>query len=317
MTKNYIEKVQEAKKEVMERNMKDVVLTKITQLQGDGQLEIPEGYSASNALQSAWLIFEDNEKLKNGSQVSIANSLLKMVALGLDPAKKQGYFIPYGSTVQFQESYHGNIHILKRDAGAKSVTAQVVYEGDNFEYEIEPSTGKVKVAKHTQTLDSVDSKKPRAAYAVIVFDDESLNHTEIMTFEQIKQAWLQSSMLKDEEAIKRSKTHNKFQEEMVKKTVINRAAKRFISTTSVSMNKTVVQEINQEMRKHVYDAEIKKEQGNTQIDFDETTPEEVEFKEVPENVNEETGEILETPTNERSSVMDQFETIDRMEDAPF
>ncbi len=46
------------------------------------------------------------------------------------------------------------------------------------------------------------------------------NYIEVMTIEQIKQAWMQSSMIKDEKALQNSKTHNNFKEEMAKKTVI-------------------------------------------------------------------------------------------------
>ena len=279
------------------KNIKDQVLNQVVKLQGSGGLTVPAGYDPTNALHSAWLIFEGDKKLMATTPVSKANALFKMVALGLDPGKQQGYFIPYGNTVQFQSSYHGNTMILKRDAGALAVDANVVYKGDDFKFEIDPKTGKRVVTKHEQTLESLDSKEPVGAWAAITFEDERMNHVEIMTYQQIKQAWLQSAMLKDEESIKRSKTHNNFQEEMIKKTVINRASKRFRNTTGVATNAKLIEEIDEKTRKQVFDAEVEKEQAAAELDFDTVeevnatadAPVEPEFV----NVDTETGEIKE------------------------
>lgn len=286
------------------KNIKDVVLNKVVNMQSTGGLSIPDGYNPTNSLHSAWLIFEGDKKLMNTSNTSKANALLKMVALGLDPGKTQGYFIPYAGHVQFQPSYHGNVMILKRDAGALTVNANVVYKGDEFKFEIDPKTGGRIVTKHEQTLESLDSKEPVGGWVTITFEDERLNHTEIMTYEQIKQAWMQSAMIKNEEGIKRSKTHNDFQEEMIKKTVINRAAKRFVNTTGVSINHKLADKIDEKNRKVVFDAEVQNEQATESLDFDLTEqmnvqpeqpeaetvePELVEVEE--QSVNTETGEI--------------------------
>lgn len=299
------------------KNMKDHVLNKIVDMQMTGGITLPAGYDPTNSLHNAWLIFEDNTKLMNASDHSKANALLKMVALGLDPSKQQGYFIPYGNNVQFQTSYHGNVHILKRDAGAISVNAQVVYKGDKFEFDIDPMTGKTRINKHSPTLESMNSKDPIAAYAVIHFEDASQNHVELMTFEQIKQAWLQSAMIKDEKALENSKTHNRFQEEMIRKTVINRAAKRFVNTTSVNTNAKLVQEIEQAERKQVFDAEVDEHQATEMLDFDARTGE--IFTEQP--IAEPVQEVVNKPVAEKQTVneipMDDPETLFDDESAPF
>lgn len=279
------------------KNMKDHVLNKIVDMQSSGGITLPAGYDPTNALHNAWLQFEDNPKLMNTSDHSKANSLLKMVALGLDSGKQQGYFIPYGNNVQFQTSYHGNMLILKRDAGAVSVNAQVVYKGDNFEFDIDPMSGKTRILKHSPTLESMNGKDPIAAYAVIHFEDTTQNHVELMTFEQIKQAWLQSPMIKDEKALENSKTHNKFQEEMIRKTVINRAAKRFVNTTSVNTNSKLVQDIEQTERKQVFDAEVDENQAVEQLDFDQETGEIFNNEQVIEPVQEELKQITPSEVN--------------------
>lgn len=118
--------------------------------------------------------------------------------------------------MQLQRSYHGNVMMLKRDAGAQDVVAQVIYKGDTFKQEM-GETGRIKAIKHEQDFFNIDKENIIGAYCTIVFNDGRDNYIEVMTIEQIKQAWMQSSMIKDEKALQNSKTHNNFKEEMAKK----------------------------------------------------------------------------------------------------
>ncbi|MCG3082651.1 recombinase RecT, partial [Pseudomonas aeruginosa] len=53
------------------------------------------------------------------NDTSKPNALLDMVTQGLNPAKNQCYFIPYGNKMQLQRSYHGIVMKLKRDPRAQ------------------------------------------------------------------------------------------------------------------------------------------------------------------------------------------------------
>lgn len=208
-----------------------------------------------------------------------------MVTQGLNPAKSQCYFIPYGDKMQLQRSYHGNIMMLKRDAGAADVVAQVIYDGDSFEQELD-EVGRIKSISHKQAFGNINKDNIIGAYATVVFDDKQ-NHIEVMTIEQIEQAWMQSSMIKDRDALKRSKTHNNFKEEMAKKTVINRAAKRYINTSTDEGLLKFANEADQRQRKEVFDVEVDENQATEDLDFDEA-----QFQDVPDH-DAETGEIKE------------------------
>lgn len=204
----------------------DSVLARIDSMKKNGGLSIPSGYSPENALKSAYLILSEqvdsNKKpvLESCSQASIANALLDMVVQGLNPMKKQCYFIPYAGKLQLSRSYEGSVAISKR-IGLKSIVANVIYEGDAFEYAIDLSTGKRKVSKHEQSFENIDITKIRGAYAISVMDDGSID-TEIMNIAQIRKAWLQGAAKGD------SGAHKNFTDEMCKKTVINRACKSII-----------------------------------------------------------------------------------------
>ncbi len=209
----------------------DTILTKVQKFQERGELDLPSNYSAGNALKSAWLILQGvvdkNSKpvLQTCTRHSVANSLLDMVLQGLNPAKKQGYFIAYGSTLVFQRSYFGTMAVTKQVVdGVADIYATVVYDGDEFEYEI--VRGRKRVLKHTQKLSNVDDKKIVAAYCQIIFEDGS-EITDIMTMAQIRKSWAKSKMNPNADG----SIHSQFPEEMVRKTIINRACKDLINSS--------------------------------------------------------------------------------------
>jgi len=210
----------------------DVVANRVNTFVSDGELRLPANYSPDNAMKAAWLILQetvDRDKkpaLEVCTQNSIANALLDMVVQGLNPAKKQGYFIVYGKKLQFQRSYFGTMAVCKQVANAKDVYAQVVYAGDEFEYEIKGS--KKYVTKHTQKIENV-GKDIVAAYCTIEFND-GREHTDIMTIEQIKKAWSKSKM----NPSSATSVHSEFGEEMARKTVVNRTCKAYSNSSSDS-----------------------------------------------------------------------------------
>ena len=100
-------------------------------------------------------------------------------------------------------------------------------KGDEFEYEIDPMTANIRITKHTQNLNNIDISKIRAVYAVVIKEDGT-PYVEIMTMDQVKKAWNQGA------AKGGGPAHKNFTEEMAKKTVINRACKLFVNTTTDS-----------------------------------------------------------------------------------
>ncbi|HAR6487871.1 TPA: recombinase RecT [Staphylococcus pseudintermedius] len=289
-----------------EKNVSDNVLNKVRVLEAQGNLELPADYSTSNAMKQAWLQISQDNKLMACNDVSKANALLDMVTQGLNPAKGQCYFIPYGDKMQLQRSYHGNIMMLKRDAGAKDVVAQVIYDGDTFKQELD-SVGRIKSIKHEQDFFNINKDKIIGAYCTIIFDDNRENYIEIMTMDQIKQAWMQSPMIKDEAALNRSKAHNNFKEEMAKKTVINRAAKRYINSSTDEGLLQFAKESEQRQRKEVLDAEVEQNANKELLDFDENEIEDVQFEEV-KSVDGfiDVTDVETSPANESESEEDPF-----------
>ncbi|MEX0314725.1 MAG: recombinase RecT [Allomuricauda sp.] len=203
------------------------VLNKINTFSQTGELRLPKEYSPENAIKSAYLVLNE-AKAKNGKPVleacsneSIAQALLKMVVWGVSPLKGQIYFIPYADKLEASISYTGNIQLAKRYGNLKEIKANLIMEGDDFDFEIDTETGRKKIKKHKQTLDSIGSDKIKGAYAVYTLNDGTVD-ADIMTMDQIKKSWNQGATKGS------SPAHKNFAGEMSKRTVINRACKLLI-----------------------------------------------------------------------------------------
>lgn len=217
---------------LVKKDTVDVVAAKIREFQSRGEIHFPANYSPENAMKAAWLQLQStvDRSGKPAMEVctrdSIANALLDMVVQGLNPAKKQCYFVVYGNKLVCMRSYFGSMALVKRILPESELWYGVVYEGDEFEYTIE--RGRKKILNHTQKIENVKQEKILAAYCVIEPGNNRPPHTEIMTIDQIKQAWRQGQTYREGG----NGVHQKFTDQMVLKTVINRACKYVINSSS-------------------------------------------------------------------------------------
>jgi recombination protein RecT len=165
--------------------------------------------------------------LESCSQVSIANSLLKMITFGLSPSKGQVYFIAFNGTLSIMKSYMGNMAIAKRVGNVKTVNANVIYKDDIFEYGVNIEDGSMEVKKHETSFASIDSSEIIGVYAIVVFKDGS-KKVDVMTAKQVQTSFEQSYTKGN------SPAHLKFKQAMFQKTVINRVLKTIIGSSDDS-----------------------------------------------------------------------------------
>lgn len=209
----------------VKRDISAQVLAKVDDFQRTGELRLPKDYSPENALKSAYIILSDpkNNLLAKCTKESVATALLKMVTWGLSPLKSQCYFIPYGDKLECTPDYSGNIALAKRYGGLKTIKANAIFEGDEFEFEV-GMDGRRRVTHHKQTLESIDSPVV-GAYAVYELEDGTTD-TEVMSIDMIRKAWGQGATKGN------SPAHRNFADQMAQKTVINRACKLLIRSSS-------------------------------------------------------------------------------------
>lgn len=259
----------------------DVVNTNVHEYVSRGELVLPAEYSAENAMKSAWLILQDatangRPLLESCTRASVINTLQSMLYQGLNPDKKQCYFIAYGDKLTLQRSYFGSMKLAKMvDPSITDICYDVVYNDDIFE--IEKRRGHTMIATHRQKLENIDKNKIKAAYCSIFRGD--IEDTTVMTFDEIKAAWSRSKMNPIDERgnIKPNSTHGKDTASMAMKTVVNRACKFVINSSDDSS--LLAQAVRRtyddtQTRADIVEDEIQQNGFNTDIDIpDEPAPE--------------------------------------------
>lgn len=218
--------------------------------------------------------------LGNCEPMSFLAAMMSAAQLGLEPNTPlgQAYLLPYKNTkkgiteVQFQIGYKGLIDLAYRSGEVELVQAQCVYENDTFEceYGIEPKLKHIPANKDRGELVKV--------YAI--FRTKSGGYGfEVMSVDDIRN-----------HAAKYSKAYNSnFSpwktsfEEMAKKTVLKRVLKyaplKSDFVRAVVQDSTVKREINEDM-------------------YSVSAVDGTEFIDITENVDIETGEVIEQGEND-------------------
>src|SRR5690625_2416022 len=281
------------------RQLVDRTAERVNQLLTAGELHTPPGYSAMNSLRGAWLWLQDATTYHNGKEVpilsvvtqaSVANAMLSMIVQGLDVQQQSCYLIPYGKHLACQRSYFGDILIAKRTAGVQDVHPQVVWEGDEFEYEVQ--SGRIVVTRHKPLLDRPDKAKILFAYCVIEFKDGRPPVTEIMSMSQIQTSW-KKSKAKPERA---NSPHSEQPDQMAMRTVIRRGLKRYVKSAIDAGLGPAARQVLQQI-----EAEDTLAAANEDLERDIDAHSNRDALEIDEerHVDIDTGEILEQPEEER------------------
>lgn len=267
-------------------------LDKVNAYRNEGRLSLPENYSAGNAIQSAQLVISEvvdrNKRpaLEVCTKASIAQALLDTVLQGLNPGKKQCYYIVYGDKLVMQRSRYGEEHLAKTLCpDIEGIYPDVVYKGDVFKYA--KKRGRTVVTEHQQDLGNIDQNNIIAAYCTIVFRDGS-EDTTIMTIDEVHAAWRKSKQapFDDKGNLKPSSTHGQHPAEMAKKTVVRRACKPIINSSDDS-NLIICESI-----RRTDDARMDAE--TEAIIYENNGADDIDFEEPVVEIDKTTGEVVET-----------------------
>ena len=181
----------------------------------DKQAEaLPQNFNKHRFLQNCMTVLQDNDFSKCET-TSVVRTMLKGAFLGLDFFNKECYAIPYGTNVQFQTDYKGEIKLCKKYSinPIKDIYAKVVREADEFAMWVEDGKQHV-VFKPLPFNDN----EIRGAFAVCYFTDGSML-CEAMSVKEIESTRQKFSKQPNGKAWRDSTA------EMYKKTVLRRLCK--------------------------------------------------------------------------------------------
>ena len=153
---------------------------------------LPKHLSADRLIQMATSLIAKNPKIAECSAQSVIGAVMQASILGFKPVEALGecYFVPYGGSVQFQIGYKGFIKLAQQSGQIKNIFAEVVREGDVFEYEL----GLYPRLVHKPNLDSEGAFK--FVYAVAHLQNGGYNFV-VLTKNQIEKLRLRNPMTRN------------------------------------------------------------------------------------------------------------------------
>lgn len=98
---------------------------------------MPKHMTSERLFQLSLSAINQTPKLAACTPASLLSCVMKCSALGLEPSAVDGlgraYILPYGNQATFLIGYKGLIDLARRSGQLKSIHAQAVYEGDEFD----------------------------------------------------------------------------------------------------------------------------------------------------------------------------------------
>ena len=190
---------------------------------------IPRHLTAERLARVALTTIGRDNKLLKCSPVSLVKAVLEAAGYGLEPSGVLGHaaLVPYGNDVQLMIMYRGYMELAYRSGKVLSIDAEVVRDGDLFEYEY----GSNKRLRHVPAED--DSAPVTRVYAHATLKDGGEQFV-VLGLKQIAQARKASKS-------GGSGPWAKYEEEMMKKTAIRRLAKR-LPLSPEMMSAAIVEE---------------------------------------------------------------------------
>ena len=181
---------------------------------------LPKHMSPERMMQLAISTINKNPKLADCSVESVLSCFMTASALGLEPNDVNGlgqcYIIPYGRKATFIPGYRGLYKLALNSGEIQSITVEVVYKGDEFEYTL----GDDAHITHKPSMEA--DHKPEnmiCAYCITRFNNGGIQRT-VMSKADIERRRKESQTGKRSDG-----PWVKWYEEMAKKTVMRAASK--------------------------------------------------------------------------------------------
>lgn len=110
----------------------------VMSMKGEIEKALPKVMTPERFTRMALSAISNNSALEKCTPQSFLGAMMNSAQLGLEPNTPTGqaYLIPYGNQCQFQIGYAGLITLAYRNPEMQTVSAQVVYENDEFDYEL-------------------------------------------------------------------------------------------------------------------------------------------------------------------------------------
>ncbi len=192
----------------------------VRSMQDQFALALPEHVTPERFVRVVVTAINSNPDLQKCDRESVLAAAMKCAQDGLLPDGKEAALVTYGNKAQYLPMIAGVLTKVRRSGELRSINAHVVYANDTFAYTL----GDDEKIEHQPRLDG-DRGKPIAAYAIAHTKDGGI-YREIMSIDQVNQV----------RNVSRAKNNGpwvQWWDEMARKTVLRRLAKRLPMSTDL------------------------------------------------------------------------------------
>ena len=176
---------------------------------------LPKDFNRERFVQNCLAVMNETPQLAKINPNAVIQGLCKGAYLGLDFMNRECYLIPYGTSVQFQTDYKGEVKFTKKYSvrKIKDIYAKVVRRGDEFTEEIKDGQPSIDFKPLPFNGDEIIG-----AFAIVLYQDGG------MAYEAMSVADINSVRNNYSKASQSKAWKNSF-DEMCKKTVLRRLCK--------------------------------------------------------------------------------------------
>ena len=176
---------------------------------------LPKDFNRERFVQNCLAVMNENPQLAKINPAHTIQGLLKGAYLGLDFLNRECYLIPYGTSVQFQTDYKGEVKFTKKYSirKIKDIYAKVVRKGDEFVEEIIDGKPSIDFKPLPFNDDEIIG-----AFAVVLYQDGGMAY-EVMSVKDI------NSVRNNYSKASQSKAWKNSFDQMCIKTVLRRLTK--------------------------------------------------------------------------------------------
>lgn len=205
-----------------------------------GKLPSVAGYNVNVEAESAMMnimnVTDKNNRyaLESCTRESIYSAVRDMAIQGLSVTKSQCYFIAHANKLKFRRSYFGTQTVFNRNFPYLRAIANVLFEGDEFEYFYDDVYGFEYIDNIKPKAENRDNPIKLAFGSIIDIRTKERVYGCVMTAKEIKTAWSHGQT---------QKVQNEFPQEMAKRTLLNRMLKNYINTSD-SIDPRVAESFN-------------------------------------------------------------------------
>ncbi|MET3483166.1 recombinase RecT [Methylobacterium sp. 1973] len=193
----------------------------LQRMEGQVAAALPSHIRPEQFIRVAITAVTSDPSLLTADRQSLFEACMRSAQDGLLPDKREGALVIFNNKVQWMPMIGGILKKIRNSGELKSIRAHVVFEGDEFEYAL----GDEERIEHRPIFDG-DRGKVRCAYAIAETKDGGI-YREVMSFADIEKV----------RKVSRAATKGPWVdwwEEMARKTVLRRLAKRLPMSTDLA-----------------------------------------------------------------------------------